>query len=234
RPLLGATKVDQLMLVIQAQKKGNIQAIHQKPDGNIVTLDAAPLVPFLAELGVAEPKTSEEDGARKEDNNKRKNGKALQCSYCGKVFTRSTHLEVHVRSHIGYKPYQCSVCLKRFTQGSNLQTHKRLHTGTKPFSCSVCNRSFSRKGNLAAHILTHKKVKPYKCELDGCDKLFTQLGNLKSHQNRFHLLTLNRLTHTLAIMGSDDLALLPPEEKLLLEYFAKLYKNLNKGIRGRG
>lgn len=134
---------------------------------------------------------------------------------------------MHIRSHIGYKPFECLYCGRKFTQGGNLRTHLRLHTGEKPFTCNVCNRSFNRKGNLAAHKLTHENLKPYECKLDNCDKSFSQLGNLKLHQNRFHLETLNTLTKTIANN-------LPFEDQELLAYFKDLYKNSNKGIRGRG
>ena len=107
---------------------------------------------------------------------------------------------MHIRSHIGYKPFECLYCGRKFTQGGNLRTHLRLHTGEKPFTCNVCNRSFNRKGNLAAHKLTHENLKPYECKLDNCDKSFSQLGNLKLHQNRFHLETLNTLTKQLQII----------------------------------
>lgn len=240
RPLLGATKVDQLMLVIQAREKGNTGAIKQAEDGSILALPNAShaknaVIPLTVDLvGGIEKPVKEEDAQGGPERKKKRKGKTQQCPYCFKTFNQSTHLEVHVRSHIGYKPFQCSYCLKRFTQGGNLRTHMRLHTGEKPFTCEVCNRSFSRKGNLAAHMLTHNKEKPYECKLDNCDKSFTQLGNLKSHQNKFHLPTLNRLTQTLAELSGDALERLPEEEKELLNYFRKLYKNLNKGIRGRG
>lgn len=241
RPLLGATKVDQLMLVIQAREKGNVGAIKQAPDGSILALpnanhEKSAVIPLTVDLvgGIEKPHKDEGEEAEGPDRKKKRKGKSQQCPYCFKTFNQSTHLEVHVRSHIGYKPFQCSYCLKRFTQGGNLRTHMRLHTGEKPFTCEVCNRSFSRKGNLAAHMLTHNKEKPYECKLDNCDKSFTQLGNLKSHQNKFHLPTLNRLTQTLAELSGEALERLPPDEKELLTYFRKLYKNLNKGIRGRG
>ncbi|KAL6948598.1 hypothetical protein ACO0QE_001070 [Hanseniaspora vineae] len=153
------------------------------------------------------------------------------CQYCHKQFTQSTHLEVHVRSHIGLKPYECSYCGKTFTQGGNLRTHIRLHTGEQPFQCNVCGKKFSRKGNLQAHSLTHENFRPFQCILDGCDKSFTQLGNLKSHQNKFHLDTLNALTMKLALNNFD---LENEEERKLLEYLSSLYKNSNKGIKGRG
>lgn len=238
RPLLGATKVDQLMLVIQAREKGNTGAIPQAMDGSILgppnmTHDKNAVIPMTVGLvgGVEKPGQSDDIGG---DKKRKKTGKALQCPYCLKTFNQNTHLDVHVRSHIGYKPFECNYCLKRFTQGGNLRTHMRLHTGEKPFVCEVCNRNFSRKGNLAAHMLTHNKEKPFECRLDDCGKSFTQLGNLKSHQNKFHLPTLTKLTQTFANITGDALAQLPEEERELLDYFAKLYKNLNKGIRGRG
>jgi len=245
RPLLGATKIDQLMLVIQAREKGVNNPIPQGPDGSIL---ASPeikqengVIPQPINLvgGVDKPPKDKLDGDvfENEDDSsgsKKKKPKNKQCPYCFKYFTQSTHLEVHVRSHIGYKPFECSYCHKRFTQGGNLRTHLRLHTGEKPFTCDVCKRSFSRKGNLAAHKLTHENLKPYECKLDNCDKSFTQLGNLKSHQNRFHLSTLNELTHKLAELSGEEIESLPKDEKDLLNYFKDLYKNSNKGILGRG
>ncbi|KAG7663265.1 AZF1 [[Candida] subhashii] len=245
RPLLGATKIDQLMLVIQARDKGVTKQIQQGPDGSILAPSADTGVlpsPISLVGGVDKPhKVKEEDDPEHihdhhEDSRKRnRKMKNQQCPYCFKYFTQSTHLEVHIRSHIGIKPFECSYCHKKFTQGGNLRTHLRLHTGEKPFVCDVCSRAFNRKGNLAAHKLTHDNLKPYECKLDGCDKSFTQLGNLKSHQNRFHLNTLNELTHRLAeLTGPMMFDNLPEEERDLLNYFKDLYKNSNKGIRGRG
>lgn len=241
RPVLGATKIDQLMLVIQARDKGIKDMIKQAPDGSILAPNdlksAGGLIPQPANLvGGVDRSKKGASGLQDEEDNKhpKKKIKNRQCPYCYKCFTQSTHLEVHVRSHIGYKPFECSFCHKRFTQGGNLRTHYRLHTGEKPFTCEICERSFSRKGNLAAHKLTHENLKPYKCKLDGCDKSFTQLGNLKSHQNRFHLATLNDLTHKLAELKDNDFSQLPKQEREILDYFKELYKNSNKGIRGRG
>ncbi|VEU20345.1 DEKNAAC101111 [Brettanomyces naardenensis] len=231
RPLIGATKVDQLMLVIQARKKGLTGDIKQAEDGTILEEITGPdgtksqpsVLPNPVELvgGVEKPNI--------------RGNKQHQCQYCLKKFTQSTHLEVHIRSHIGLRPYQCSYCGKRFTQGGNLRTHLRLHTGEKPFRCETCGKMFSRKGNLQAHQLTHQNVRPFQCKFDNCNKSFTQLGNLKAHQNRFHQDTINALTNRLAHMNSpEDFDRLPEQERQLLSYFADLYKNLNRGIRGRG
>ncbi|KAH3663691.1 hypothetical protein OGAPHI_005092 [Ogataea philodendri] len=229
RPLIGATKVDQLMLVIQARKKGLTGDIRQADDGTILE-EVAPGNPSTSVL----PNPVELVGGVEKPNIR--GHKQHQCQYCFKKFTQSTHLEVHIRSHIGLKPYECSYCGKRFTQGGNLRTHLRLHTGEKPFKCEVCEKSFSRKGNLQAHMLTHNNLRPFVCKFDNCNKSFTQLGNLKAHQNRFHLKTLNELTNKLAHISSSSNSIdsLPPNERDLLLYFADLYKNLNRGIRGRG
>lgn len=239
RPLLGATKVDQLMLVIQAREKGNSETIKRDEDGSILdSADKSSVFPPQMNLvgGVDKPdKLIPGDGlSMTEEQKKKKKGRSQQCPYCQKFFNQLTHLEVHVRLHIGYKPFECLYCHKKFTQGGNLRTHLRLHTGEKPFTCNVCDKLFSRKGNLAAHELTHNNLKPFACRLDGCEKLFTQLGNLKLHQNRFHLDTLNDLTQKLADLKGDELEKLPGDEKALLKYFKNLYKNSNKGIRGRG
>lgn len=75
-------------------------------------------------------------------------------------------------------------------------------------------------------------AKKYVCLLDGCRKCFTLLGNLKSHMNKFHVKTLGaliaRLVESEARGGGKE-----GEENELLEYFYSLYRNPNKGIRGR-
>ena len=34
-------------------------------------------------------------------------------------------------------------------------------------------------GNMKTHELLHSGVKPFTCGIDGCDRSFSQLGNLK-------------------------------------------------------
>ncbi|KAI8894736.1 hypothetical protein BC833DRAFT_201655 [Globomyces pollinis-pini] len=50
-------------------------------------------------------------------------------------------------------------------------------------------------GNMKTHeqciptftyLLVHRGIRPYPCNINGCDKSFTQLGNLKSHQAKVH------------------------------------------------
>jgi hypothetical protein len=39
--------------------------------------------------------------------------------------------------------------------------------------------SVSPSVNVRAHKIVHEQAKPFLCKLEGCGKLFTQLGNLK-------------------------------------------------------
>src|SRR5947207_6567625 len=41
-------------------------------------------------------------------------GKRWQCHHCLRTFTKTEHLERHVRSHTKEKPFQCSVCGKSY------------------------------------------------------------------------------------------------------------------------
>ncbi|PVV02267.1 hypothetical protein BB560_003285 [Smittium megazygosporum] len=78
---------------------------------------------------------------------------------CDKTFSQKAHLLIHLRTHMGMKPFKCEYpgCGKSFTQLGNLKTHYRRHTGEKPFACTVpnCPKSFSQSGNLKTHL---KKV----------------------------------------------------------------------------
>ncbi|KFX87684.1 hypothetical protein O988_09326 [Pseudogymnoascus sp. VKM F-3808] len=141
------------------------------------------------------------------------------------------------RAHTGAKPYTCTypTCHHAFSQLGNLKTHLRRHTGERPFACPTCGKTFAQRGNVRAHAAVHDAggaAKKFVCRLDGCGKCFTQLGNLKSHMNKFHVETLRGLTARFAESERGEGG--GEEEDELLEYFRSLYRNANKGIKGRG
>ncbi|KAH8600774.1 hypothetical protein B0O99DRAFT_681640 [Bisporella sp. PMI_857] len=211
------THVDVLMEVIQAKASSQNKEVSTDDDGPV------------SESKLMRTVSQDESSLMSPIDEKKRY--ICEIAGCDKRFSQKTHLEIHERKHTGDKPYLCKWpgCGRRFSQHGNLKTHHRRHTGEKPFVCDICNKRFAQRGNVRAHKITHEQAKPYTCLIDNCNKRFTQLGNLKSHHNRFHQPALHRY-----FSKFKEEREMSDEDKKMWSYFSKLYKNSNKGIKGRG
>eukprot|EP00095_Tigriopus_kingsejongensis_P009707 maker-scaffold115_size343722-snap-gene-1.4 protein:Tk09707 transcript:maker-scaffold115_size343722-snap-gene-1.4-mRNA-1 annotation:"krueppel-like factor 7 isoform x1" len=121
-----------------------------------IGLNTSSSSPTISQGGVSKSKRQRSDISPEEDSKKRTH----KCNFpaCHKVYTKSSHLKAHQRTHTGEKPYRCSWdgCEWRFARSDELTRHLRKHTGVKPFKCAQCDRSFSRSDHLALHMKRHQ------------------------------------------------------------------------------
>lgn len=105
----------------------------------------------------------------------------FQCSECGRVFSKSRSLAMHLKKHKNkeiHDVYKCDNCQKEFRTKSLLRRHINLHASVKRYSCSKCSKMYSRADQLQAHLKTHDSVKLYICKDCGKGKSFIILCNM--------------------------------------------------------
>ena len=101
-------------------------------------------------------------------------GQRYDCNSCGKSFTQSGYLKIHIKTTVilvenhsllqefwtttseqfmEKKNYKCDSCGKCFTQLGSLKRHIRMvHEGQKNHECEFCEKPFPTSGSLKLHI----------------------------------------------------------------------------------
>nr|XP_027228088.1 zinc finger protein 513-like [Penaeus vannamei] len=84
--------------------------------------------------------------------------KMHRCPICSYTTTDVSHLNYHMRAHMGDKPHSCPHCPYRAAKKTHLQNHILIHTGEEPFACALCPYRSKQKGNLKRHVLTNHTI----------------------------------------------------------------------------
>ncbi|KAK1902811.1 Krueppel-like factor 5 [Dissostichus eleginoides] len=146
----------------QSQEKNSNAGLVQSPGPAPVQRSSLTPVQTAAGVGPLSPVLAQSASVRynRRNNPDLERRRIHHCDVpgCRKVYTKSSHLKAHLRTHTGEKPYQCSWegCEWRFARSDELTRHFRKHTGVKPFQCGVCSRCFSRSDHLALHMKRHQ------------------------------------------------------------------------------
>ncbi|XP_057201973.1 transcription factor E4F1 isoform X2 [Triplophysa rosa] len=105
--------------------------------------------------------------------------KLYKCPHCERMFKTLAYLRVHVKGHVGYKPFKCIMCHKEFLTGYLLKKHMEMHISERRYKCGECGKLFKAIGHVREHMRAHSDERPYHCSF--CDKSYKTKNALQVH-----------------------------------------------------
>ena len=88
----------------------------------------------------------------------------FQCGFCKKCYNRADHLQRHVRSHSGEKPYACNVCMKTFGRPDLLKRHAEGHLNDREDSSKRRKTKYSAQSSRVTQACKACSASKLKCD----------------------------------------------------------------------
>jgi len=115
-------------------------------------------------------------------------GRKYKCHFCADNFVGTKIFTDHINTcHDGRKSFVCNICNEAFISNSELFRHKSSSHEKTIFHCiyNGCEREFSQKGNMMSHYKT-VHLKAKDYKCPTCGALFGENGSLKRHIRGVH------------------------------------------------
>uniref|UniRef100_A0A3B1JSH6 Transcription factor E4F1 n=1 Tax=Astyanax mexicanus TaxID=7994 RepID=A0A3B1JSH6_ASTMX len=106
--------------------------------------------------------------------------KSHKCPHCDRSFRTTSHLRIHIKGHVGYKPFKCLTCQKEFLTGYMLKKHMEMHVSDRRYKCGECGKLFKAIGHVREHMRAHSSDRPHHCSY--CEKSYKTKNALQVHQ----------------------------------------------------
>uniref|UniRef100_A0A182RW10 C2H2-type domain-containing protein n=1 Tax=Anopheles funestus TaxID=62324 RepID=A0A182RW10_ANOFN len=99
-----------------------IEVVNTSEHGDHIETNTVPNDPNIASVMAAEL------NAPRSTNDEVETDRNYECTYCGKLFTRSNTLSYHLKVHTGERPFKCKHCAKAFREQYRLMKHLKTHS----------------------------------------------------------------------------------------------------------